>query len=194
MQEYLIHQYTIESIKKEIQKLRENKMIENYIMLNGKRVDLTEEQLEKLGLKVEKKDCFERKYNQMYYFTGDYGTVKAECDSKASEIDSLRHSVANYCTDKALIEQRALHETLSRLLWRFSMQNDGDRIDWDNGSCKYFITYDYRHKEFKVDYYQSQFGCTLKNANEYFYSAAITKRAIDEIVLPFIKEHPEFVW
>ena len=33
-------------------------MNENYIMLNGKRVDLTEEQLEKLGLKVEKKDCF----------------------------------------------------------------------------------------------------------------------------------------
>ena len=168
-------------------------MSENYIMLNGKRVDLTDEQLEKLGLKVET-NCFERKHNQIYYFISSYGTVKAEYDSNGSEIDSLRHSVANHCADVKLMQQRALHETLSRLLWRFSMQNDGDKINWDNSSRKYFISYDYRKKDFHVDYYQTPYGCTLKSAMQYFYSVEATQRAINEIVIPFMKEHPEFVW
>ena len=168
-------------------------MSENYIMLNGKRIDLTEEQIEKLGLKIDK-DYFERKHNQLFYFIGQYGTVKAEYDSNASEMDSLRHSVANYCTDKSLMEQRALHETLSRLLWRFSMQNNGDKINWDNSSRKYFISYDYHKKEFHADYYQTPYGCTLKSAMQYFHSVEATQRAIEEIVIPFMKEHPEFVW
>ena len=168
-------------------------MSENYIMLNGKRVDLTDEQLEKLGLKVET-NCFERvKEGEIYYRI--YEGVGIEfVENHNGILDNERYNAANYCTDKELMEQRALHETLSRLLWRFSMQNDGDKIDWNDGCYKYFIIYNHRDEMFEVDSYQSPFGCTLKSAMQYFYSVDIAKRAIDEIVLPFMKEHPEFVW
>jgi len=191
-QEYLINQYLIESTKKYLQKLRKKKMSDNYIMLNGKRVDLTEEQLEKLGLKVEK-DCFNKKKEQQYYVINCKGFVQTEVDANGAG-DNLLYKVANYCTDKSIMEQRALHETLSRLLWRFSMQNDGDKINWNTGSRKYIVTYNIKTGKFMVDYYSTAAGCVLKNLTPYFLTPEIAHRAIDEIVLPFIKEHPEFVW
>lgn len=164
-------------------------MNENYIMLNGKRVDLTEEQIEKLGLKVEKKeDCFKRA--NKYYFISNAGNVLCENDFEHwMGID--RYEIANYCTDKTLMEQRALHETLSRLLWRFSMQNDGDKIDWkDRISDKYFIYFDHESDYFDID------TCCIFQYTEcpYFHNKEIAQRAIDEIILPFMEEHPEFVW
>jgi len=173
-------------------------MNENYIMLNGKRVDLTEEQLEKLGIKVEvevEKDCFKRvNATKCYYFTNAIGDLSSMPDY-GTLLDDQLYKVANYCTDKSLMQQRTLHETLDRLLWRFSMQNDGDKIDWSNQSIKkYFIAYDYRTKKFEPDYIYSSYGSSIKYYVEYFYSAEVTQRAIYEIVLPFMKEHPEFVW
>ena len=166
---------------------KENKMSENYIMLNGKRVDLTEEQIEKLGLKVEK-DVFEKQnYNEKYYWITSDGQVVEAKDVPPSD---MRYNVANYCTDEALMQQRALHETLSRLLWRFSMQNDGDKIDWNTeNDCKFFICYNHYKKQYDTD-----FNNIYNHLCTYFYSEEIAKRAIDEIVLPFMKEHPEFVW
>lgn len=162
-------------------------MSENYIMLNGKRVDLTEEQLEKLGIKVEE-DCF-KKANE-YYFIGNTGEVLCEKDARHwADVD--RYKIANYCTDKSLMQQRALHETLDRLLWRFSMQNDGDKIDWsDYNTTKYRIYFDNKCKKFCID--SNQYYITTECT--YFRTREIAKRAIDEIILPFIEEHPEFVW
>lgn len=165
-------------------------MSENYIMLNGKRVDLTDEQLEKLGLKV-KQDCFERRsVKEKYFFIDTFGTVSYDYNDSPVGTDRTRHKVANYCTDEKLMQKRALHETLSRLLWRFSMQNDGDKIDWsDSSTSKYRIAYDHTlNKICNILNYDIQTNCV------YFYSAEIANRAIDEIILPFMKEHPEFVW
>ena len=164
-------------------------MSENYIMLNGKRVDLTDDQLEKLGLKVEK-DCFERLQNgQKYYYICSNGSVSSLTDIGDTTDDKF-YKVANYCTDKEMLRQRALHETLSRLLWRFSMQNDGDKIDWsDNSKSKWFIYYDNTTKYFSIDY---SLWCQQEGA--YFHTEKIAQRAIDEIVLPFTKDHPDFVW
>ena len=165
-------------------------MSENYIMLNGKRVDLTDDQLEKLGIKVEKKDCFSRTEGQKYHYIGARGVVDGAIEC-GDVIDNCYYKVANYCTDEHLMQQRALHETLNRLLWRFSMQNDGDKIDWsDYYTTKYRIYFDNKCKEFCID--SNQYYITTECT--YFRTIEIAQRAIDEIVLPFMKEHPEFVW
>ena len=168
-------------------------MSENYIMLNGKRVDLTEDQLEKLGLKVEK-DCFERLQNgQKYYYICSNGGVSSFTDI-GDITDDKFYKVANYCTDKEMLRQRALHETLSRLLWRFSMQNDGDKIDWDPASdcCvdKHHIIYSNKAKQFYMDTNDT----SKTQGTVYFHTIKIAQRAIDEIILPFMEEHPDFVW
>ena len=164
-------------------------MSENYIMLNGKRVDLTEEQLEKLGLKVEISKCFKLKFGATYFFINSIGDVSKDKEGNVS-YDTYRYNVANYCTDKKLMEQRALHETLSRLLWRFSMQNDGDKIDWKGERrMKWCLYYNNSKEQFEISGNDS-----YKSLSVYFYNNEIAQRAIDEIVLPFMKEHPEFVW
>ena len=160
---------------------------ENYIVINGKKAELTEEQLKALGIEIEKKSVFERKEDKSYYYISAYGTVRRTLD-KEWTTDTLQYNVANYCTDKALMEQRALHETLDRLLWRFSMEHDGDKIDWDVPSSKYRIYCD-EHKSFLVSW-----DNTSKSHTIYFHTRNIAERAIEEIIKPFIEEHPEFRW
>lgn len=165
--------------------------MEHYIMIDGKRIDLTEEQIKILGLETEEKeDYFQRVGCNNYYYIKDNGKVIISFD-KNHMADITRHEVGNYCTDVELLKQRALHETLNRLLWRFSMQNDGDKIDWSNEKQRKFTIY-----------YNSCTGNLLISRNytyqhesgAYFYTEEIAQRAIDEIILPFVKEHPEFMW
>ena len=118
------------------------------------------------------------------------GNIFYNCDTYAGYIDDL-FDTANYCTDKDIIMQRAMHEKLNRLLWRFSMENDGDKIDWkDFKKSKWFIFLDKLRDELLVsDYtYTNLYGVI------FFYTKTIAEKALDEIVKPFIKEHPDFVW
>jgi len=166
-------------------------MNENYLMINGKRVDLTEEQIKKLGLKVEK-DYFKKDefLSETYYFINSAGNI-LDTKDLSERIDKERYNVANYCTNEPLLQQRALHETLSRLLWRFSMQNDGDKIDWNNNTCdKYYIYLDKQVNKFNIN---ANNYCSTQGII-YFYSKEIAEKAIQEIVIPFMDEHPEFVW
>ena len=164
---------------------------EAYIEIDGKRTPLTIEQMKALGIYEEpKKNPFDRvEKNRNYYYITNCGHVYETTDY-FFESDNSRHDLANYCTDKEILQQRALHETLNRLLWRFSMENDGDKINWDNDDeCKYYVYCYYPDKKFTVEY-----TVYIKFFEPYFYTKEIAQRAIDEIIIPFIKEHPNFIW
>ena len=162
--------------------------MDNYIVINGKKAELTQEQLEKLGIVVEKKDPFKRvEYGQRYHWiSGDGNVYVAEDDRGVSS--ELCFVGGNYCTDKELIEQRALHETLNRLLWRYAMQhNDGSNtLGWNNW-CIY-------HNKGKFYVMQVNRYTTDMLGVVYFENATTAEAAIEEIVKPFMAEHPEFRW
>ena len=106
--------------------------MDNYIVINGKKAELTEEQLRALGIEVSNAASFRRaEEGEDYWYIDSMGKVSRFAE-EFSGFDTECYNVANYCTDKALIEQRALHEILNRLLWRFSMEHDGDKINWNN--------------------------------------------------------------
>lgn len=164
--------------------------LKNYICIDGKRAPITEEQLKALGIEVKKANPFERIKNQNYYFIANDGNICKDLEVYSVN-DKLRHNVANYCTDEKLMQQRSLKETLNRLLWRFSMGNGGGKIDWsDKNQAKYYIEYAYDTGLFNIDY----FHCIKQQGTECFISKEIAQRAIDEIVKPFMEEHPEFIW
>lgn len=77
------------------------------------------------------------------------------------------------------------------------MQNDGGKIDWnDKYQDKYHIYYcsnDMEHfmKKGGLNVGNSQF---LYGNQIHFHIYEIAQRAIDEIVKPFMKEHPECIW
>lgn len=87
------------------------------------------------------------------------------------------------------MEQRALHETLNRLLWRYSMRHDLDKIDWsDSNKSKYKIYYKASDDSWDVD--ENTLFAT--EGAIYFLTEEAAKSAIKEIVIPFITEHPDF--
>lgn len=169
--------------------------MENYIVLNGKKAELTEEQLKALGIEIEKKDPFARKYGAgTYHWIASDGTVMTTIDFGDKDMaDSKRFNVANYCADKHLIEQQALHETLNRLLWRAGIRAGELENEWDCNNAHWYIyknIYNAGKNELSVSsvvYFRD-----LNIA--YFPTKESAKNAIETIVKPFIAEHPEFAW
>ena len=165
--------------------------MENYIMLDGKKFEIEEPLVELLrGVVSEKKEesPFAQIYDKPYYFITSCGDIDVNNDSN-SFTDDNRYKAANYCADKEIMRQRALHETLNRLLWRFSEENDGDN-DWDGNADHYVIYYHGDKKCYNV----AKCNCVSYQGAIYFSSKEFANRAIDEIVKPFMAEHPDFVW
>lgn len=164
--------------------------MESYIVINGKKAPLTEEQLKMLGIATERENPFKRNENKNYYSISSYGDVICLHDDDTYSTHNANYKAANYCTDKNLMRQRALHETLSRLLWRYSMEHDGDKIDWKNDyERKYYIYFSCANNKYSIDFYRF-----IKGIDVYFHTKEIAENAIKEIVEPFIAEHPDFVW
>lgn len=163
--------------------------MENYICINGKKAELTEEQMKALGIGLPKASPFDRSIsaNNKYYTIDSTGEIFSTNDMHHS-VDIWRYRTANYCTDASILEQRALHETLNRLLWRYSMEHDGDKIRWFNDTFKHGIK---RGADGTWNTYPTNanlFGAPM------FYTTTIAQNAIEEIVEPFMKAHPEFKW
>ena len=167
--------------------------MDNYICIDGVKVLLNDSQISELRMIFEKRETkknslFERQYcsDKYYYITsnGEVGTsFEAGCGC-----DLTRHNNANYCTDEELLRQRALEEILARRLWRYSMEYGGDKIDWDDGQCKYAIYYDTENGLF---YTTSNTTCQTTNTI-YFIDRETALNAIKEVVEPFMEEYPDF--
>lgn len=164
----------------------------NYICINGKKAELTEEQMKALGIDLPKaKSPFERANKKdSYYIINQYGHLE-NLHEAGDNLDNMAFNIANYCTDKTIMEQRALHETLNRLLWRYSMEHDGDKIDWNNfDQQKWFIFVDVSAGRMYVD----NIRICVRPGSIYFHTPETAKNAIKEIIEPFMKAHPEFKW
>ena len=160
----------------------------NYICINGKKAELTEEQMKALGIELPKVNPFERVKKEDgvdVYFINSMGYIQ-----KAWDTHNFLYEVGNYCTDKAIMEQRALHETLNRLLWRYSMEHDGDKVNWETTEDKWSIAYDENYKDFKAYVFNSYHYIGAI----YFNTKEIAEAAIKTIIKPFMKAHPDFKW
>ena len=162
--------------------------MQNYICINGKKAELTEEQLKALGIELPKANPFERQTaRKPFYFITNKGNVEYGVEVKDFHCEGL-HKTANYCTDKPLLEQRALHETLNRLLWRYSMEHDGDKINWSDSSTKCRIYYERGEYALVNNYKENAIGAV------YFHTNEAAKNAIEEVIKPFMAAHPDFKW
>lgn len=168
--------------------------MDNYICIDGVKVLLNDSQISELRAIFEKREAeknspFKRqKYGDGYYYISSNGEVNIFTDF-ALGCDSIHYDLANYCTDKELLKQRALEEILARRLWRYSMEHGGDKIDWsDRQQDKFAIYYDVANDSF---YITNNVGCQTINTT-YFVDRETTLNAIKEVVEPFMKEHPDF--
>ena len=164
--------------------------MKNHLMLNGKRIKLTAERIKMLVGKKEK-DPFERvETGKIYYFVDYDGCVEFVDDYLASA-DNDRYAVGNYCTDEELMKQRALHETLNRLLWRYSMQHGGREISHENDAWHYMVVQSVYSTEWSVMALIADAGII---GAVLFKDEKTAEAALEEIVKPFMENHPEFRW
>ena len=106
--------------------------MENYIVINGKKAEL-------------------RINGKTFYVIAEDGTLP-DFKEDGSDLDEKFYENGNYCTDKDLMRQRALHETLSRLLWRFACENGELENEWNGENYHYELFFDEDKQEFKAQY------------------------------------------
>ena len=168
--------------------------MDNYICIDGVKILLNDSQISEMRVILEKRETkknspFKRQHpNNDYYYINGFGEVSGARESGDS-FDLICHENANYCTDKELLKQRALEEILARRLWRYSMEHDGDKIDWSNSQqSKFVIHCDATDDSF---YITSNENCQIINTI-YFVDYETALNAIKEVVEPFMKEYPDF--
>ena len=159
-------------------------MNNNYAVINGKKIELTDEQIEALGIETRKRLFDKVDDGGPYYFINCYGGIEAD----SREDDALFDNV-NYFNDKAFAEQVALHQLLNRKLLKYAHENDCEDREWGTKHEHWRIYYDTDSDTFDVDV-----NDMFKYQGVYFLTRKGAKRAIEEVIKPFIKEHPEFVW
>lgn len=163
-------------------------MSENYIVINGKKAELTMEQIKALGIEV-RKSPFERVDDgEPYYFIDSFDEVNCVTDD-TDHYDDMSFKCANYFNDEAFAKQVALHQMLYRKLLKFAYENGCEDVEWDNKNTHWCIFYSHVNLKYEVVGFVFR-----KFADVWFSSEEGAKRAIKEVVEPFIKEHPEFVW
>lgn len=173
--------------------LVERKKMENKIIIDGKEYKLSAELVEKIKAEMtaqEKAEAerlaeqgsFARAKGKPYFLINGVGRVSTFAEGTTTTDDEL-YSIANYCRDREMMEQRALHETLNRLLWRYSEMHGGGE---ERGG--YFI-YLSGMEDMRVGH------CTYAGCGDvYFKTKAVAEAAIEEVVKPFMAARPEFMW
>lgn len=166
-------------------------MNENYIVINGKKTELTEEQLKALGIKLENwENPFARVDDgDSYFYISKYSSVQS-WEEDHDGVDDCLTDCCNYFNNEDFAKQVALHQLLYRKLLKFAYDNGcEDAEEWDGSNEHWTIRYGGNLNKFFA-YSQERH----RAPDVYFSSEEAARRAINEVVKPFMKVHPEFVW
>ena len=163
-------------------------MSENYIVINGKKAELTAEQIKALGIEV-RKNPFDKvgKYEE-YYCIKETGEIHTYSEDWSS-FDDILYAESNYFNDKAFAKQVALQQLLYRKLLKYAY--DTDTIDdqpWDGKAIHYTVNY-----PGEVGFAIGEWVMTWRPCTVYFKTKQGARNAICDVMEPFIKEHPEFL-
>lgn len=163
-------------------------MSDNYAVINGKRIELTDEQVKALGL--ERKNPFERVAKlEKYCYIDAFDEVHWFSDNM-EQCDDESFECSNYFNDGAFANQVALHQRLYRKLLKFAYDNGfEDTQEWNDSFSHYYLYYSHRERRIKVDA-----NADSQKIGVYFSTKKAAERAVKEVVEPFMKEHPDFVW
>lgn len=167
-------------------------MREVKLTIDGKDVQLTDEEIEALYREYHRvENPFKRvPISYTYFYIDRDGTVSSFPEND-DRVDGVHYYAINYFNDEKFANQVALHQLLYRKLLKFAYDNKViDTGEWNGENEHWYILYDSEEKDFLMD---SNNRFKIQGA-VYFSSQEGAERAVYEVVEPFVKEHPEFVW
>lgn len=163
-------------------------MSENYIVINGKRAELTEEQLEKLGIKVSNNKRWRGNLHEKYYRVDTFNQVSSLQDIN-NDYDTWLYNSHNYFETAEEAEKYARVLETEMLLRKYADKHNED-MPWDGRCRHYFFYYNVPSNVVCIDYYT----CSKEAREIYFSSREIAKAAIEKIGEERIKEYLAYEW
>lgn len=164
-------------------------MKEIKLTIGGKEVQLTDEQLKMLGFGV-RKNPFDRagKY-EGYYCIKETGEIYTYYDDRGS-FDNVLYAESNYFNDKDFANQVALHHLLYRKLLKYAYDNEFEDEEWNGTKMHAYIIYNFTRNDYDIRWTRNE----KEPGTVYFKTPTMATAALNEVVMPFVKEHPDFVW
>ena len=163
-------------------------MGENYIVINGKRAELTEEQLEQLGIKVSNNKRWRGNLDEKYYRVDTFNKVSSLEDIN-SDYDTWLYDSHNYFKTREDAKKYARVLETEMLLRKYADKHNED-MPWDGRCGHYFFYYNVGSNVICTDCYTWS-----KEAREiYFSSKEIARAAIEEIGKERIEEYLTYEW
>ena len=156
-------------------------MNDNYIFIDGKKYLLTEVKEKDNPFYVSKVP-----HGELYFYIDEEDSVTEGCQADISFIYS-RFKIANYFKDADFAKQMALEQTLRRLLIEYACSCETT----PSNNLVYRIRYDRTQKKYEVS---GEYLNQLDLFQVYFNTAKDANNAIEEVIKPFMKEHPSFKW
>lgn len=126
-------------------------------------------------------------YGTHYHYITDTGRIGDTIET-GSKYDEDFYNAANYCTDYMTLYDRSLVELLTRRIWRWG-ESKGALIDPKADSGLRCWAIDWCEKG---PYVALHIGRTPGAI--YFTSEDYAKEALNEVVIPFIANNPDFCW
>lgn len=159
-------------------------MSENYIVINGKRAELTKEQMKQLGIEVKEKKRWRANRQKEYWFVPSCNSVETRLDYYNS-YDDFRYYSHNYFQTKEEAETYARVLETEMLLKKHADEHNGE------------------FGEYKYTLYVNRNGVPTINVNcvenhygrmVWFSSIEIVQNVINEIGEERIKEYLTYEW
>lgn len=158
-------------------------MSDNYIVINGKRAELTKEQMEQLGIEVEEGKRWRAKEGGLYFYVTDGGIVSYANESN-NYADKFMYFSHNYFEfeGEARIYARVLETEM--LLKKYADEHNGEF-----GDCKFYLIWLKTANELiELTYY----NCRPRTI--FFSSREIAQNAIKKIGKTRIIEYLTYEW
>ena len=165
-------------------------MKEIKLTIDGEEVRLTDEQLKMLGIAT-RNNPFDRTSNpcREYFYTDAFGSVGVGSE-EYSDVWKQLGNAANYFNDKNFAKQVALHQLLYRKLLKYAYDNEFEDEEWNGTKMHAYIIYNFTRKDYDIRWTRNE----KEPGTVYFKTPTRATAALNEVVMPFVKEHPEFVW
>lgn len=101
--------------------------------------------------------------------------------------DDKQYECSNYFNDEDFAKQVALHQLLYRKLLKFKLERETNDIHFES---RFSIDIDKDNSPFVNAILDSGRSCN----GVYFKEHSTAELALNKVVKPFLKEHPDFIW
>ena len=167
-------------------------MSENYIVINGQKAELTEEQLKQLGIKVKKRKRWRADIGDYYWFVKSQGTPSFEVEGICPVANNFKYYSHNYFQTMEEAETYARVLETEMLLKKYADQHNEEFED-DVKYCLYFADESDRWGDcIKTQAVHSNISYKIKQV--WFSSRNVALQACKEIGIDRIGEYLIYEW